>query len=119
MGFWIFMFICELLIPLTMIGFGKQFRKKSPKNINMIVGYRTSRSMKSKETWEFAHCYFGKLWFRLGWMLLVPTVFGMILVIGKDNDMVGNVGLVINVVQIAVMLIPIYFTEKALKERFG
>lgn len=29
MGFWIFMLIMDLLIPFTMIGFGKMFLKKS------------------------------------------------------------------------------------------
>lgn len=28
MGFWIFMLIMDLLIPFTMIGFGKMFLKK-------------------------------------------------------------------------------------------
>ena len=29
MGFWIFMLIMDLLIPFTMIGFGKMFLKKA------------------------------------------------------------------------------------------
>ena len=33
MGFWIFMLIMDLLIPFTMIGFGKMFLKKIFKNI--------------------------------------------------------------------------------------
>ena len=32
MGFWIFMLIMDLLIPFTMIGFGKMFLKKIFKN---------------------------------------------------------------------------------------
>ena len=33
MGFWIFMLIMDLLIPFTMIGFGKIFLKKAPDQI--------------------------------------------------------------------------------------
>lgn len=64
MGFWIFMMFIELLIPVTMIGFGKMFLKHSPKEINMAFGYRTSMSMKNRDTWEFAHKYCGKIWYN-------------------------------------------------------
>ena len=40
MGFWIFMLIMELLIPLTMIGFGKDFSNQAPKEINSAFGCR-------------------------------------------------------------------------------
>ena len=62
MGFWIFMLIMDLLLPFTMIGFGRYFMKKAPKEINSVFGYRTSMSMKNKDTWEFAHKYCGKVW---------------------------------------------------------
>ena len=61
MGFWIFMLIMDLLLPFTMIGFGRYFMKKAPKEINSVFGYRTSMSMKNKDTWEFAHKYCGKV----------------------------------------------------------
>jgi len=32
-GFWIFMLIMDLLVPFTMIGWGKLFLDKAPKNI--------------------------------------------------------------------------------------
>ena len=51
MGFWIFMLIMDLLIPFTMIGFGKMFLKKAPDQINYVFGYRTSMSMKIQDTW--------------------------------------------------------------------
>ena len=34
MGFWIFMLLMDLLIPLTMIGFGRYFMKNTPKELN-------------------------------------------------------------------------------------
>ena len=66
MGFWIFMLIMDLLLPFTMIGFGRYFMKKAPKEINSLFGYRTSMSMKNKDTWEFAHKYSGKVWYVCG-----------------------------------------------------
>ena len=48
MEFWIFMLIMDLLLPFTMIGSGRYFMKKAPKEINSVFGYRTSMSMKNK-----------------------------------------------------------------------
>ena len=75
MGFWIFMLIMDLLIPFTMIGFGKMFLKKAPDQINYVFGYRTSMSMKNQDTWVFAHYYCGKIWsgFSGAFPLIVVT----------------------------------------------
>lgn len=51
MGFWIFMLMMNLLIPLSMIGFGWMFLKSPPKEINAVFGYRTRRSMLNPDTW--------------------------------------------------------------------
>ncbi|MDO4321185.1 MAG: SdpI family protein [Lachnospiraceae bacterium] len=118
MGFWIFMLCMELLIPVMMILFGWIFVRRPPKEINSIYGYRTSRSSKSKESWDFAHRYFGKLWYRWGLVLLPLTAAAMLAVLGKSKDTVGAWGNVLCCLQCIVMLIPIYFTEKALKSRF-
>lgn len=118
MGFWIFMLVMELLIPLSMIGFGKVFSKKSPKKINMTYGYRTTMSMKSRETWEFAHGYFGRLWYILGWILLPISIIVMLFVIGKEEDVVGTVGMVLEFIQMVVLILPIIPTERELRRRF-
>ena len=62
MGFWWFMLICDLIIPIVMLIGGRMMWKHCPKHINGIVGYRTARSMKNMDTWKFAHDYCGKLW---------------------------------------------------------
>ena len=54
MGFWIFMLLTALLIPLTLICFGARFVSKPPDRINAVYGYRTRRSMKNADTWRFA-----------------------------------------------------------------
>ena len=40
MGFWVFMLIVDIIVPLTMIGFGRYFTKSAPKDINSLFGYR-------------------------------------------------------------------------------
>lgn len=117
-GFWVFMLVCNLLIPVCMLGFGKYFRNKAPGQINMLFGYRTPRSTKNRDTWEFAHHYFGRLWYRLGLIMLPVTLAVMLPVFGKSIDSVGFYGSIVSLVQIVVMLVPIWFTESALKHTF-
>jgi len=118
MGFWIFMMISDLLIPFTMVGFGKYFIKNAPKEINGGFGYRTSMSMKNKDTWEFAHHYCGKLWRTIGWFMLVLSVIAMLIVIGKDKNVVGTLCGMLCGIQVVFLVSPIFHTERALKKNF-
>lgn len=118
MGFWIFMLFMDLLIPLTMIGFGRYFLKSAPKEINAIFGYRTSMSMKNKDTWIFAHHYCGKLWYISGLIVLIITGIVMLSVLGQAENMVGTVGGVLCGVQMLPLIGSIIPTEKALKRTF-
>lgn len=118
MGFWLFMLTMDLLIPFTMIGFGRYFLKKVPKEINMVFGYRTAMSMKNKETWEFAHKYCGKIWYACGLIMLLVTVVFLLLTIGKKEDYVGTVGGVICMVQLISLIGSVFPTEIALKKNF-
>ncbi len=112
------MLVMNMLVPVTMIFFGKFFLNRAPREINMVFGYRTNMSMKNKDTWEFAHKYFGKVWFVCGWVLLLLSVILMLFVMGKDEDTVGYAGGIINVVQLVFLMAPIIPTERALKKTF-
>ena len=117
MGNWLFILLLNLLIPLMMIVFGWIFIKKTPKKINGIYGYRTTMSMKNQDTWDFAHQYCGKLWFRLGWIMLFLSVVIMLLVLDKE-DSIGTWGSILCMVQCFVIVGTIFPTERALKNTF-
>ena len=118
MEFWIFVLIMDLLIPCVMIGFGKYFMKKAPNEINAMFGYRTSMSMKNKETWDFAHQYCGKIWYICGLITLPITIILMFSIIGKSTDYVGTVGTIIVFVQLVPFIGCIFPTELALRKKF-
>lgn len=118
MGFWIFMLIMDLLIPFTMIGFGRYFIKRVPKQINAVFGYRTSMSMKNKDTWDFAHKYCGRIWYSCGLIMLPVTVIFLLLAIGENEDYVGTVGGIICGVQLIPLMGSVLPTEIALKKNF-
>ena len=98
--------------------FWKIFYEKGSKGINSVFGYRTSMSMKNKDTWEFAHKYCGKVWYVCGMVMLPITVISMLLVIGKNEDCVGSIGGIICGVQLIPLIGSILPTEIALKKNF-
>ena len=118
MGFWFFMLLVDLLIPLMMLIFGSKFRKGAPDEINYVYGYRTNRSMQNEETWAFAHKVIGKVWTVLGVITTVLTVVVFLLLLVVEKDTVSNFGIVICYAQIFELVISIFFTESALKKEF-
>jgi len=118
MGFWLFMLLMDLLIPITMICFGKKFMNGAPRTINGFFGYRTKRSMKNQETWNYANQKIGKLWYRCGLVLLPLSCIPMFLVFGKSDDTIGTVGGVICALQLVPLVGSIFPIEAALKRKF-
>ena len=118
MLFWIFMLLFVLMIPLTMIYFGRRFFKSPPKSINATFGYRSTMSMKNQETWKLAHRVCGRYWFICGLILLPLSVLPMLLVINRGTETIGMTGVIIVFVQIVPMLCVIIPTEHALRKNF-
>lgn len=119
MGFKIFLYLCNLLIPVMMLFFGIIFKKHPPGKVNMAYGYRTTRSMKNQETWDFAHEYCGTVWKRAGGILLVLTMTVSMAGFFMDDDGFGALSVVLNMLQIAVLIGSVYPVEKALKDNFN
>ena len=118
MWFWWFMFISDLLIPLVMIVGGMLMWKRTPKKINGIYGYRTSRSMKNLDTWTFAHRYIGRLWWVIGWVTVPASVISMLPFVGKGDDAISVVSTVVLIVQMLILVATVIPTERALKRAF-
>lgn len=118
MGFWIFMMLMALLIPGCMIFFGRRFTENPPEDIGFLYGYRTYRSTKNRDTWQFAHKYFGKIWYRCGLWTLPLSLIPMLFFIGKGEDAIGIAGSVILGIQMIPLILPIILTEIALRKHF-
>ena len=117
-GFYIYMLLTSLLIPVIMLVFGWIFRCRAPKKINVWYGYRSARSMKNEDTWVFAHQHIGRTWMIAGAVLLVISVIPMIAAYGKDIDTVSTVSLVLTVIQLIPLIVSLIPTERALKKTF-
>ena len=118
MGFWLFVTVMDLLVPAIMLYFGRRFQKKPPEKINHVYGYRTARSMKNQETWRFAHETCGRLWVRLGAVLLLLALAAAAMTFGSGVETAGIVSAAVVVVQVVVVIGSIVPVERALKRNF-
>jgi len=112
------MLAVNLLIPLTMICFGRRFSRRAPEKINHFFGYRTARSMKNMDTWVFAHKCIGKIWYRLGLTLIPVTILAMIAIYKRDIDTIGMIGGGFTLIQCFILVLTIIPVERALKKEF-
>lgn len=70
------------------------------------------------DTWKFAHDYCGRLWLKIGIILLVPSIIVQIPFVNSDENTVGILTLIIEGVQLVFLLGSILPVEKALKRTF-
>lgn len=114
----IFLYICNLLIPIIMLIFGNVFTKHPPGSINMAYGYRTKRSMKNQETWNFAHEYCGRIWKNAGAVTLVISLLISLAVFFMDEVGFGYLSLILEHLQLVILIGSLYPVERALKKNF-
>ena len=105
---WLYRFwlLCDLFIPFIMTVVGRMTSKHCPKNINSL-------------TWKFAHEYCGKLWWKIGWIMIILSALIYIPLYQSDNNVIGIAGVVLITIQCIILIVSIYPTEKALKEHFN
>ena len=119
MWFWWFVLVSDLLIPVIQIAAGWMMWKHCPSGINNVYGYRTKRSKKNMDTWKFAHEHCGRLWWKVGLVMLVLTVLAHIPFYGADDDTLGYVCLIVMAVQMIALIGSIFPTQRALKRTFN
>ena len=116
--FWLFCTVMCLLVPLIMLYFGWRFQRHPPRNINSLYGYRTTRSMKNQQTWDFAHRVCGKIWFWAGLILLPVSLVAMLFSWGRSVEEIGMWCIPVMAVQLVVLVGSIFPVERALKRNF-
>ena len=114
-----FVFLCNLLIPVVVIVTGRIMWKHYPKNINGLVGYRTTRSMKNMDTWKFANEYCGRLWYKMGLFMLALSVLVSILLLRMSDSTYSMIFLIFVLFQCVVLVVSIIPVEIALKKTFN
>lgn len=114
----VLMFVCNLLLPLIMVIAGYFMYKHSPKDINGIIGYRTKLSMKNQETWDFAQKFCGKLWLKIGGIMLLLSIILQIPFKESNESTICWLTVILETVQVIILIVSIVIAEKTLKNTF-
>jgi len=106
------------LIPLVMVLLGLLFSRFPPKKINGLVGYRTSRSMKSQEAWDFANAMAARLMWQTG--LAYGTLAFLLMWSFRRMPANGQgiFSMVFELIEVAGVILLLVPVERALKENF-
>ncbi len=101
---WLTMFLSNLLIPVLMIGLGLIYRSKKATKMSSYSGYRTKRSTKNLDTWNFAHQFYGRLLLKYGILMFFLTVMVMVLIDASDSKAMIIYGSILMVVLLIAFL---------------
>ncbi len=115
---WLFIFIVVITIPLSMSLVNLWMMKHPVKAVNRYRGYRTKRSMKSQEAWDFAQRHNAQIMWRLGLVLTAVAVMIMLACYQVPIGQLGIVAVVLVVLTLMGTVVGIVSTEKALKAHF-
>ena len=107
------LFLIPVLTGLIFIIVGFIMLCFPPKRINMLYGYRTKSSMKNQEVWDFTQKYSAKEMMKLGFLLAMSGLIGLVYQPNLKIAMIIGIGLMILIV--IVLLIRV---ELAIKNKF-
>lgn len=119
MGDNIIMAVCNMLLPLTMLGLGLMIWLTKP-GYGDAFGYRTTWSLKSKETWARAQGLFGRLCtITYAVISFISLVCGVIPIAGGfDKYITGIIACFLSLVQFVSVFVVIGVTDGIVKREF-
>jgi len=109
------LFAFTAIMSLSFVIIGTLLLKHPPKDINSTIGYRTKKSSKNQETWDFAQRLAGKVFLIIGIVNFAVCSLIILLFVNKQN--VDHMFLVLAYCQIAECFVVILITELKLKKK--
>ena len=103
MALWTFLLLCELLCPAAMILFGRG-----------LITYSQEGHSESP-----LHIRCGKLWRRVGWIMLAVTLLVQLLLLGRGTVEIGVWSGVLIGFQLLTLLISVLPAKRALLREGG
>lgn len=120
MGEKVIIAVCNMLLPLTMLGLGLMIWKTRPP-FGDRFGYRTKQSQKSPEAWDMAQVLFGK-YCTLTYAVLcaLTLIAGVIPLAFKVDDIVTAwIVTAVNIVDFIAVFIVVGVTDSKVKRLSG
>ena len=117
-----FQLLCNLIIPATMILAGLigvlTPPAKSMKDVGGISGYRSKRSMRTVDTWNFANYNAGISYLFAGFYMIFATGVLCVILSRFSSAVIHGATVVIVLIQIVIFIMPMISVEKKLERYF-
>ncbi len=110
--------VIYLLIPMSIWIGGLYMWQKCPNNINKLIGFRTTLSMKNIEAWNYANEKAGKIWTVMGMVLTLITVLIYALFWNNSIELISFISIILSLAELAAIFISIFITEASLRKAF-
>lgn len=119
MGEKVIIAVCNMFMPLTILGLGLMVWKTHPP-FGDLFGYRTTQSQKSPEAWDMAQALFGRYCTMTYAILSALTLIASVIpLVFKVNDIVtALIVTAVNTVDFAALFVVIGIVEHTVKKAF-
>lgn len=107
------LFVPLITGPIFMLA-GLVMRAYPPKSINGLYGYRTPSSMQNQERWDFAQKYAAIEMIKMGGLLLLTSILGLLPNVSNDFSLYLGLGLML--VFIIILFVRV---ERAINQNFA
>lgn len=115
----IILFLLGITVPLLILIFGVLMIVRPPRDVKTIVAYRSTMSLKNRDTWYFAHAVCGKLWCVLGVLLLLLSALAQFLILRTGNETLLTISTIaLAVIQTLALIGTLPIVERRLKKAF-
>lgn len=114
---WIFLLICDGLIPVTALA-GGLWLMKFAKRKKGGIGYYSRAALLSDETWRFAQSCCGMIWEMIGIATFVPSFMFGVFAYFADLKIQCVITLVLVAIQMVILWVGTMSVERAIKEYF-
>jgi uncharacterized membrane protein len=84
-----------------------------PKKVNALYGYRTNRSMKNQEVWDFSQRYAGRKMIQMSFASIIISLLITLLPIPFVFKSIAPI-----ILGITGLILVLYLTEKKIKSNF-
>jgi len=100
-----------VMVGVIFIVFGFILKKRPPRSVNHLYGYRTPRSMKNETNWAFSQLYAANEMLQLGFILLpIGVVMAFLSIESEFSEAMISIGVLL------VLVIRLFIrTERAIK----
>lgn len=117
MGENIIIALCNMFMPLTLMGLGLMVWKTHPPFGDMF-GYRTTQSQKSPEAWDMAQALFGKsCTLTYAVLSFLTLIAGLAPIFFKVDEMAADwIFTAVNIVNFVTLFVLIFITDSKVKK---